>query len=294
MSDGLLIPLDRGNGGAVINPDLDAHAQRIRDLVNVARGCIIEIGRELIEAKTMIGHGGWLPWLDREFGWSDETARKYMRVAEAFQIPTRLGFEGLTIDATALYYLSAPSVPDAVREEVIEQAETGKRITIEEAERMVADRVAKEIEEVRAALRQQQEQASSTDEAPPPEPTINDAIALMCKLTGRKKLTPRQMQSLAHAMQKTVQYGGAIYAPVSDEDARKADLAVKVTSDLMRALAFFEGEAMPPARLIELAPDYVRANLERMVPKAREWLDECDRQLGEKGHGEGGRRKRQT
>lgn len=48
-----------------------------------------------------------MPWLDREFGWTDRTARSYMRVAEAFQIRHADGFDGLTIDATALY---APSV----------------------------------------------------------------------------------------------------------------------------------------------------------------------------------------
>jgi hypothetical protein len=79
--------------------------------VGVARTCIIEIGRELIAAKAAVPHGGWLPWLAEEFEWTDETARKYMRVAQAFQIPTKLGFDGLTIDATALYALSAPDVP---------------------------------------------------------------------------------------------------------------------------------------------------------------------------------------
>jgi hypothetical protein len=37
-------------------------------------GDIIEIGRLLTEVKKIAGHGNWLPWLDREFGWSDSTA----------------------------------------------------------------------------------------------------------------------------------------------------------------------------------------------------------------------------
>src|SRR5437660_575869 len=35
----------------------------------VAEG-LIEIGRRLIEAKALAGHGRWLPWLEREFGWT--------------------------------------------------------------------------------------------------------------------------------------------------------------------------------------------------------------------------------
>src|ERR1700704_5161966 len=44
-------------------------------------GDIIEIGRRLSAAKGIAGHGGWLPWLEREFGWSDDTAINYMNVA---------------------------------------------------------------------------------------------------------------------------------------------------------------------------------------------------------------------
>ena len=77
-------------------------AQRIRDLVNVARDCIIEIGRELIAAKGT-PHGTWLPSTEREFGWSRQTASNFMRVTEAFgdKLP-RLGkLPSLSIEATA-------------------------------------------------------------------------------------------------------------------------------------------------------------------------------------------------
>lgn len=53
-----------------------------------------------------VKHGAFL--LDREFGWDDRTARRYMQVAEAFAIrsDTVSDFTGLTIDATALYALA--------------------------------------------------------------------------------------------------------------------------------------------------------------------------------------------
>jgi len=108
---------------------LSQRADRIRSLVNVARGCIIEISRELIEAKQDIPHGYWLPWLEREFGWTEDTAQRYMRVANAFQIPQRAVFEDLAIDATALYALAAPDVSQAARDAAIEQAEAGEHIT---------------------------------------------------------------------------------------------------------------------------------------------------------------------
>jgi hypothetical protein len=66
-----------------------------------------EFGRELIAAKDACKHGEWLPWLDREFGWTVRTAQAYMAVAEAFQSANLAHFGGLTIDATALYALAA-------------------------------------------------------------------------------------------------------------------------------------------------------------------------------------------
>jgi hypothetical protein len=96
--------------------ELDACAQRIRDLVNVTRICIIEVGRELILAKDKQDHGDWLPWLKDNFGWHEATARRYMQVAEAFKSCTVHDMDGLTIEARALYLLSAPSVPAEVRE----------------------------------------------------------------------------------------------------------------------------------------------------------------------------------
>jgi hypothetical protein len=51
-----------------------------------------------LEASTFIayarGNPAWLPWLQREFGWTDRHALNYMRVYELFsQIRKLFGFE---------------------------------------------------------------------------------------------------------------------------------------------------------------------------------------------------------
>ena len=62
----------------------EARAARIRQLqADVQRG-IIEIGFELIVAKKQVGHGGWAQWLQKEFEWSDRTARYFMEIAQRF------------------------------------------------------------------------------------------------------------------------------------------------------------------------------------------------------------------
>src|SRR4051794_4788134 len=64
---------------------------------------------------------------EREFGWSDETARKFVRVSEAFGAKFQPGWD-LPIDTSALYLLAAPRVPEALRVEAVERAEAGERI----------------------------------------------------------------------------------------------------------------------------------------------------------------------
>jgi hypothetical protein len=52
-----------------------------------------------------------------------------MAVADAFKFPIVGNLAGLTIDATALYALSAPGVPQFIRDEAVDRAEAGERIT---------------------------------------------------------------------------------------------------------------------------------------------------------------------
>jgi hypothetical protein len=62
---------------------LAENANVIRTLGRRTAEGVIEIGRRLTESKRLCGHGNWLPWLEREFGWGkDQTARNFMQVYE--------------------------------------------------------------------------------------------------------------------------------------------------------------------------------------------------------------------
>lgn len=67
-----------------------------------------------------------LLWIEREFGWSERAARRYMEVADAFSHKSATVAD-LTIDASALYVLASKSVPETVREEAVIRAEAGNR-----------------------------------------------------------------------------------------------------------------------------------------------------------------------
>ena len=54
----------------------------------VVMSAAIEIGNRLKEAKTMMPHGEWGNWLEREFQYSQSTANNYMKVAEEYGTDT--------------------------------------------------------------------------------------------------------------------------------------------------------------------------------------------------------------
>jgi hypothetical protein len=113
------------------------HAEAIRALGKQTIASVIEIGRRLTECKTILGHGKWLPWLEREFGWAEQSARNFMAVhAMSLKSPT---VGDLNLDMRSLYLIAAPSTPAEVRDEVIERAKSGEKVTHAEVKRAVAE-----------------------------------------------------------------------------------------------------------------------------------------------------------
>jgi hypothetical protein len=85
---------------------------------------IIEIGRRLIEAKAIAGHGGWLPWLEREFGWGETSARGFMDVA--YSVSKNAKLADLNVDVSSLFRVAAPSTPAEVIEAFAEGSARGE------------------------------------------------------------------------------------------------------------------------------------------------------------------------
>jgi hypothetical protein len=113
-------------------PEIHLRGQRIT-------ADIIAIGQDLIEVRTKL-KGGFVAWVTHEFqGWSERTAYNFIQAAEAFGEVATVANGSVTLDARALYLLAAPKVPAAVRQNAIDRAEDGERITRAEAERMIAE-----------------------------------------------------------------------------------------------------------------------------------------------------------
>lgn len=111
----------------VIAETVQQAAVQIRERTqNIARS-IVEIGRQLHVVKNSLPHGHWGHWLESEFAWSPEQARRYMRVAERFGESGMLP-ELNELDHTSLYLLASPQTPDEAVNDVLERVREGKDV----------------------------------------------------------------------------------------------------------------------------------------------------------------------
>jgi hypothetical protein len=125
-----IIPVDPDNART-----LARHATEIRRLGKQVVSDVIEIGRLLVESKELVGHGDWLPWLSREFQWSDATAERFMWV---HRLSLKNGnLPNLDIPLSGLYLLAAPSTPETAKLEAISRAEAGEPMTVNAVKEIV-------------------------------------------------------------------------------------------------------------------------------------------------------------
>jgi hypothetical protein len=82
-----------------------------------------DIGLKLMEVKAKLPHGRFGLWLGAEFGWSDRTARGFMRVAEVFKTEN---FSDLNVAPSAILLLASPSTPKKAIDDVKEQSRAGR------------------------------------------------------------------------------------------------------------------------------------------------------------------------
>ncbi|KZE79292.1 hypothetical protein AV654_17630 [Paenibacillus elgii] len=104
----------------------------------------IEIGRRLIEAKELVGHGEWGTWLETNVSYSQSTANNFMRIAEEYRDSQTFGNLSYS-QAVALL-----GVPAEEREQFAADVEAEKLSTRELKkaikEKQEAEKLAKKLE----------------------------------------------------------------------------------------------------------------------------------------------------
>ncbi|AHJ29014.1 DUF3102 domain-containing protein [Nodularia spumigena CS-584] len=128
---------------------VEQRTSEIREQLRKTAQDIWEIGQSLAEVRAQLKHGQFETWLKAEFGWSRRTAYNFINVYETFG--NRANLAQIDIATSALYLLAAPSTPENLREQYLQEAKTGKRITHKELVHNIkhqAEKVAEKSEEL--------------------------------------------------------------------------------------------------------------------------------------------------
>ncbi len=116
----------------VTSKDLSNSAKVLGDIVKSINGRTkdhyIETGRDLIRASDILEHGKLGPWLKENFGWSPSTARNYINAAKLVAENAKIA----NLQPSAVMALAAPSVPEALKAEILADVDTGKKPTVAE------------------------------------------------------------------------------------------------------------------------------------------------------------------
>ncbi len=133
--------------------DIEAVTCEILHLKQELARNIVDIGLRLIEAKEMLSHGEWLPWLKENVCFSETTAQSYMKVAKEFPNPQLVGDLGVRKALTLL------ALPSAEREDFLAENNVID-MTSRELEKAIRER-----DEARKAAEAAQADARSAEES---------------------------------------------------------------------------------------------------------------------------------
>ena len=143
---------------AVLTPEqgrsIESITSDILEAKRVGGEAILTIGRCLTEAKQVLPHGEWLPWLNEKVEFSERTANRFMRLSREWSNPTALSDLGAT---KALALLALPAEErDAFMEEnnVVDMSSRELEQAIRER-----DEAKKQVEQLEDALQKQKIQS---------------------------------------------------------------------------------------------------------------------------------------
>lgn len=130
----------------------------IRALTATALNNIIEIGRRMCEAKEILPHGEFYPWIEQVAGYKKSTANNFMRLFKAYadpqgnlfgaEVSNLQTFGGLSYSKA----LALLDVPAEEREEFVETHDV-ETMTTKELERVIKER-----DELAAAAKRKEDQ----------------------------------------------------------------------------------------------------------------------------------------
>lgn len=231
--------------------------------------CGIEIGRRLKEAKELLPHGEWLPWLERETEFSTSSAARYMQAYEEYGAE-QLGLFGPESNFPTLGNLSISkalsllAIPEDEREEFAEEHDV-ENMTTRELEQAIKDKLAAE-DKATAAEARALEMRSRAEQA---EQKQTEMAAEL------KDLRNRPVEVAVQRDEKAIKDAVAAAKKEAKDKIQKLteerDIAIKNAETFMS-----KAEAADGAEERIAAAEAERARIERELEQAKKQLKAAD------------------
>lgn len=167
--------------------------------------CGIEIGRRLTEAKDMLQHGEWLPWLERETPFSDRHAQNYMRIYREYGAAQ----QGLFGPETNAKYIADLPISKALLLLSVPESERNEFAETVGADKLSADELKAAIEARKAAeakVQELQDELAEADEGHQlAKAELEEKIDALQKDAARGREALKERDGLAEELEKAQQ-----------------------------------------------------------------------------------------
>ena len=224
-----------------------------------AGNAILGIGQRLIEAKAMLPHGEWLPWLTEQVEFSERPARNFMRLAREWTNRQALA------DLGAAKALTLLALPPEERERFMEENHV-----VDGEEKSVIDMTSRELEK---AVKERDEALHAAEEARAAAETADQSRAKMeADMTALKQLHQAAQAAEVQAREALAK----AQAELKALRERPVEVAVEVDQNALEE-ARREAETRMQAKVDKAAE--ARKKAEEQRKKAEEELTVARQQL---------------
>ena len=232
----------------------------IVELKKQAGEAILGIGQRLIEAKEMLPHGEWLPWLTERVEFSPRTAQNFMRLAREWSNTQTLADLGASKALTLL------ALPPEERDSFIQ-------------DHNVIDMSARQLEQ---AIKERDEARAAAQRAEADKRTAEQARAKMAEDMG---MLNASLASAQDAREQAMQDVARLEAELADLKAQPVDVAVETVVD-QAAIEKARAEAIAgmQAKLDKAREKQKKAEAQRQ--EAQNQLETAQRKLEEQAKAE--------
>lgn len=248
----------------------------ILELKKTAGDAILGIGQRLTEAKSMLPHGEWLPWLTERVEFSERTAQRFMRLAQEWSNPTTLS------DLGASKALALLALPPEEREHFLSEPHE-----VDGQEKDVIDMSARELEK---AIRQRDEAQRVMEQAKADAAHAEasrakmeqDMAALIQLHQSAVEDAERQKEAESQAVQAAEAVAAKLQAELDALKAAPVDVAVMAVDQEALEKAKAEAaaelqEKLDKAKEAKTKADEKRKAAEAALAKANQKLEELEK-----------------